>query len=119
MPARRRLLLVALVLVAGCTGRPPVAADEATERALAAEEEYISTRLDGASCVDGWSLRSYVGLSENATVHNTTDDAVYVDVTHPYTYATETVNADIASEATYRVTANETERVAGTDVSPC
>lgn len=116
--AYRTLLLVVVLVLAGCSSGPPVAADEAKERALAAEGEYIGTQLDDASCVES-SGGPAVGLVENATVRNTTDSAVYVDVTHPYSYSTGGLYAHGSSEATYRVTPDDTERIRGTSVGPC
>ena len=98
---------------------PDVTDEEARERALDAEERHITERLENSSCVESWSLNSYVGLEEQATTTNRTDSGVYVAVKHPYTYGTEREEADVASEAEYLVTTDDLNRVSGTDVSPC
>ena len=111
-------LLVSLS-VAGCLGGPGVSNGDAKERALSAEEDHIARQFENASCVEGWGLTSYAGVEEEATVTNRTADGVYVAVTHPYWYSTEDVEADVGSEARYLVTADATERIDGTEVSPC
>lgn len=111
-------LLVGLS-VAGCLGGPAVTADDAKERALAAEGDDVTARLENASCVDGWGLTSYAGVERTATVTNRTADGVYVAVTQPYWYSTAREEADVGSEATYLVTADTVRRVDGTDVAPC
>jgi hypothetical protein len=105
--------------IAGCLGGSGVPTDDAKERALSAEEDYITRQFENASCVEGWSLTSFVGVEEAATVTNRTADGVYVAVTHPYSYSTEQVEADVGSDARYFVTADTIERVDGTEVSPC
>ena len=99
--------------------RSAVGDTEARDQALTAEEEYITEQLGNASCVKEWGLTDYVGWEKGATVINRSVDGVYVEVTHPYWYSTEEVEADIGSEATYRVTGDEVKRVSGTTVSPC
>jgi hypothetical protein len=91
----------------------------AKERALTAEERYLRSRLRNANCVDGWSLTSFVGLEQSATVTNRTAEGVTVEVSHPYSYRSSDVDADVESEARYLVTENETRRVDGPDVAPC
>lgn len=120
----RRLTRVAcsLLLVlatAGCLADAGVSNGAATERALGAEEAYLTERFEDASCVESWSLTSYVGIDEEATVVNRTADGVYVDVTHPLSYATDDEEADVATEATYLVTEDDVRRVGGTNVTPC
>ena len=92
---------------------------DAKERALAAEERHITEQLENASCVESWSPISFVGLEEQATVTNRTDDGVYVVVNHPYSYSTAQVEADVESEAHYLVTSDDADRIRGTKVSPC
>ena len=115
--------LAVLLVLTGCAGLGSVGPDitdgEARERALAAEERHISDRLGNASCVESWSLDSYVGIEQEATVTNRTASGVHVTVTHPFTYATARTEADVASEARYLVTAEEVDRLDGTDVAPC
>lgn len=119
---RLRVGLVCILVVfttIGCAGGPGVSNDEAKDRALAAEEAYITEQLENASCVQSWSLRSFVGIEEEATTLNETATGIYVEVSHPYSYATNTTEADVGTEARYFVTANMTDRLAGTTVSPC
>ena len=115
--------LAVLLALAGCaglgTGGPDITDEEARERALAAEERHISDRLGNASCVESWSPESYVGIEQEATVTNRTERGVFVTVRHPLTYSTEQTEADVASEARYLVTADDVERLGGTDVAPC
>jgi len=116
-------ILFLLVAFAGCTGigiiGPDVTDEDAKERALTAEEQYITEQLENASCVNSWSLNSYVGLEEQATVTNQTDKGVHVAVKHPYTYGTEKDEADGGTEAHYLVTPDQVDRINGTKLSPC
>lgn len=121
-PGTGALCLCCLLLslsIAGCTGGPGVSNGDAKERALSAEEDYIAEELESAACVESWGLTSYAGVEAEARVTNRTDDGVYVSVRHPYWYSTEEVEADVGSEARYLVTGEATERVGGTEVSPC
>lgn len=94
-------------------------ATKVKERALAAEEAYISEELENASCVDEWGLTDYGGWGKEATPINRSSDGVYVEVRHPYWFGTEELEADAGSEATYLVTDNGVQRLGGTKVSPC
>mgnify|MGYP000392145502 CR=1 FL=1 len=138
MPAERALLTLALATVllgAGCIGAPTapgagetgVSDEAATNRALAAEERYIASALSNADCVDSWGTAPTITQKE-ATVVERGGEGVLVEVQHPFSYSTETttedgrnesIHADGATEATYRVTADGTERVSGTGLSPC
>ncbi|WP_227133997.1 hypothetical protein [Halorubellus salinus] len=111
--------LLVVLATAGCLTGAGVSNDAAKERALDAEEAYITDRFEDASCVESWSLISFVGIDEEATVVNRTADGVYVDVTHPLSYATDDEEADVATEATYLVTEDDVRRVSGTNLSPC
>jgi len=117
------LILALLIALAGCAGldglSPSVTNEEARERGIAAEEQHITEQLGNASCVESWSLNSFVGLEEEASVTNRTADGVYVMVQHPYSYSTKQEEADVASEAQYLVTADDVDRLSGTHVSPC
>ncbi|RDI72762.1 hypothetical protein [Halopelagius longus] len=93
--------------------------EEARERALTAEETHITEAFENASCVEGWGLTSYVGQEKDATVTDRTAEGVVVEVTHPFWYSTEQVEADARSNARYLVTAEGTRRLDGDDVSPC
>lgn len=108
-----------VILTAGCLGGSAVPAEEAKERALAAEEAYITSQLENASCVESWGLTSYSGVEKEAAVTNQTAEGVYIQVTHPYWYGTEQVEADVGSDALYLVTPEEVQRLDGTHVSPC
>ena len=113
-------LLVLFVSVSGCAGPDgDVSNGTATDRALAAEEEYIETRLESATCVDGWGFEDYGGGGETTTALNRSDGGVYVAVRHPFWYSTAELDADVGTEATYLVTADGARRVGGTEVSPC
>lgn len=115
-------LVLATATLAGCPGGgqmgPSVSDANATDRALAAEEAYVSEHLSTAECVTEWGTDPTV-VDRNATVTNRTADSVAVTVTQPYWYGTTDTEADGASEARYLVTANETTRVDGDDLSPC
>lgn len=117
------LILALLVAFTGCAGLSEIGQDvtdeEARERALAAEEQHITEQLGNASCVESWSPTSPVGLEEEVTVTNRTDEGVYVVVKHPYSFATEQQEADTESEARYLVTPEDVNRISGTKVSPC
>jgi len=106
-------LLVFLATVSGCQSGLT-----ARERALDAEEQYLSTGFENASCVESWGTSSPVVEAESSVV-NRTDGGVYVEVRHPYFYGTESDEADGASEAVYRVTAENETRVSGDRVVPC
>ena len=77
-------LLVLFVSASGCTalsGDGDVSNETATDRALAAEEEYVETRLEGATRVDGWGFEDYGGWGETAPALNRSDGGVYVALT--------------------------------------
>lgn len=113
--------MMSIVLLSGCRsdGTAKISNSSAKDRALAAEEQYITEQLGNASCVDSWGLVSFTGLQKEATVTNRTSDGVYVVVRHPYVYSTEEVDADVESEAHYLVTSDDIDRISGTEVSPC
>lgn len=91
---------------------------DAKRRALSAEEEHIRRQLTNASCVDNWSLQA-VGVIKDASVTKTTDDAVYVEVRHPYSFNINGRYADIYSDSTYAVRTDAVERTEGTPITPC
>lgn len=98
---------------------PAVVSDaDAKERALAAEEAYLTERLRSASCLSNWGTYPTTA-SKRATVADRTADGVRVEVVHPYSYSTDRTEADGASRAVYAVTADDAERVSGDAVSPC
>lgn len=94
-------------------------ASETKSRVLAAEEAYITDQLENASCVEEWGLTDYGGWGKGATVISQSADGVYVKVRHPYWYGTGELESDGGSEATYLVTDDETQRLSGTNVTPC
>jgi len=130
------LVLVALLTVlAGCAapfgGAPPVSDTDAKERALQAEESYLTAHLSNASCLENWGTSPTV-TNEEATVVNRTQDGVLVAVKHPFSYtevpasaddpdSTLTVQsyADGASRARYLVMENSVRRVSGDEIQPC
>jgi hypothetical protein len=91
---------------------------EAKKRALTAEGAYLESRLENASCLTEWGWYSPTS-EEQSKVTGRTADTVYVNVTHPYFYATDTDEADAVSTARYAVGVDSTERLSGDDVSPC
>lgn len=92
---------------------------DAEERALAAEEEYITDRLENAACVNSWGLTDYGGIPENATVSERSEDGVTVEVTHPYWYGTDSKEVDAGTRAEYLVTEESVQRVDGDELEPC
>jgi hypothetical protein len=95
-----------------------VSDDEAKERALAAEKEYLAGQLRSAPCLDDWGTYPTTA-SKEATVTERTTDGVRAEVVHPYSYSTDRTEADGASSAEYLVTDHETTRVDGDVVTPC
>ncbi|WP_224450598.1 hypothetical protein [Haloprofundus salilacus] len=89
------------------------------ERALSAEERYVTTQLKNASCVNDWGLNSYIGFEKEAQVTNRSTDGVDVEVSQPYWYSTDEDDADTGSKATYFVTVEDIQRTSGDKVSPC
>ena len=92
---------------------------EAEERALGAEEEYITNRFENASCVDEWGLNSYTGFEKSAKVTNRTADGFEVAVSHPYWWGNNQTEADGGSKSRYLVSTETTQRISGDEVSPC
>lgn len=130
------LVLVALLTgLAGCAaplgGAPPVSDTDAKERALQAEESYLTAHLSNASCLENWGTSPTV-TNEEATVVNRTQDGVLVAVKHPFSYTKVLAStgdsdstrsarsyADGASRARYLVTEEAVRRVSGDEVQPC
>ncbi|RDZ63434.1 hypothetical protein C5B90_09810 [Haloferax sp. Atlit-12N] len=92
--------------------------EDAKARALAAEETYLETRLQNATCLLSWGTTPTTA-SKEAMVVERSADGVVVDVTHPYWYGKEGEEADSSSEAFYLVTETNIERTSGDNVSPC
>lgn len=101
------------------TVAPSDVSDEAArERALTAEEAFLTEQLRNAPCLTNWGT-SETTASTYATVTDRTADGVYVDVQHAYWYSTEDAEADGASTAVYVVTADSIRRDRGDSISPC
>jgi hypothetical protein len=115
----RRCGVGVVLAVSGCVGSREMSNANAKERALTAEERYLRSRLENASCVETWSLTSFVSLEQSATVTNRTSEGVTVEVSHPYSFSSTDLEADVETDARYLVTPNETRRVDGTEVTPC
>jgi len=129
-----RLAIVAvLLLFAGCGGSfdtqtpgatqqtvaPATLPDsEATDRALEAETDYVSARLENASCLSYGETGEFTASAE-ATVTNRTQNGVVLNVQRPYSWAKNDTVADLVSNASYLVTKNQTNRRSGTSISPC
>jgi hypothetical protein len=136
-PRRVEPLVVAvLVLLAGCAGivtdttpessgdgtatttvedtttGPNLTRSEAKRLALDSEEEFIRSRLENATNLTGYGLVG-ITMTENATIVNRSDGGYYVFVVHPYSWSTERAHGDVASEATYFVTAEGATRIRG------
>jgi hypothetical protein len=92
--------------------------DDAKERALAAEKEYLTEQLQSAPCLNNWGTYPTTAR-KRATVAGRTSEGVRIEVFHPYSYSTDRVEADGASRADYLVTADEAQRIDGDAVSPC
>lgn len=102
--------------------------EEAKERALTAEEEYLTEQFQNASCLTNWGTYPTTA-NKRATIVERSADGVYVEVVHPFSYTTEQTEAeggsrereeaDGGSNALYLVTASSIERVRGDSVTPC
>ena len=138
MALRTTLLVVTAgsLLLAGCTGSlggdtpagdrqtPATAtpsqlpANGVTDRALEAETNYVSARLENASCLRSWGIGEYTTNAE-ATVRNRTERGVVVAVQRPYSWERNASIADLVSNARYLVTENDTVRQSGPSIDPC
>lgn len=106
--------------IAGCTGNvlSKVSNKEAKKRALTAEKKHLTQHLQNATCLTDWGTDSTTA-NQQATITNRTADSVYVEVTHPYWYSTENLDADGGSNAVYVVGPDSIQRVRGDQLSPC
>ncbi|WP_424017729.1 hypothetical protein ACOZ4N_17940 [Halorientalis pallida] len=95
-----------------------VSNERAKEIALEAEFGYVEDQLANADCLADWGT-SGSAVQEEAAIDYRTSEGVYVDVVVGYWTATRNMEGDSGSEARYFVTRDETERVDGTDISPC
>lgn len=117
MVARSALLAAALLVLAGCAspGGASISAEEAKQRALASEEEYVRHRLQNASGLDDWGTTGGT-VTEKATVVNQSDGGYYVRVVHPYWFTEGSSHADLGTRAVYYVDADTVRRVEGSEV---
>lgn len=100
------------------TVAPSIVSDEeAKERTLTAEEEFLTEQLQNASCLTDWGVTP--GSISDATVTKRTADGVYVAVTVEWYYTKGDTDDDGASNAVYVVTADSIKRVQGDKLSPC
>ncbi len=91
---------------------------EATDRALDAETDYVSSRLRNASCLDYWELGQFTAEAR-ATATNRTHRGVVVDVQRPYSWGKDELVADEVLNGRSLVTENETTRRSGQSIAPC
>ncbi|QPV62895.1 hypothetical protein I7X12_19630 [Halosimplex litoreum] len=106
-------LVVLLAAVSGCQS-----VQNPEGRALDAEAAHLSNGFENATCVESWGVSSPVVEAESSVVDRT-DGGVYVEVSQPYFYGTNSTEEDGASEAVYHVTAENETRVSGDSVVPC
>lgn len=93
---------------------------DAKSRALSTEEEHIDSVMRNASCVESWDTAE-VTAEKEARVVDETAEAVYVAVSHPHAYGrADQTEADSISNATYRVTDDDIQRVEyERELNPC
>lgn len=119
MVSRRTRAIVAVVaLVLGGL----LAVSLAQQRALAAGRAHVADRLDDASCLADWGVDEGAATGE-ASVTGAGIAGLAVSVRVPYAYSrplgNETLYADGAATATYRVSATGTHRLDGDSIDPC
>ncbi|WP_135363814.1 hypothetical protein [Halosimplex halophilum] len=115
---RARVAVAVVVLVLGAL----VAVSLAQQRALAAERTHVTDRLDDASCLSGWGVDEGTATREvSVTGAGVAGLAVTVRVPYAYTrpLGNETLHADAAAAATYRVSVTGAHRMAGDSIDPC
>lgn len=96
-----------------------VSDEEAIERALAAEEEFLAEHFRNASCLTDWGVTPRSAASQTKVTKRTAE-GVYVAATVEWYTTTEEVDDDGLSKAVYVVTADSIERVQGDSPwSPC
>ena len=91
---------------------------EARERALNSETDYVTARLQNASCLDSWDVGSFT-VGPKVTVVNHSDRGITVRVRRPYSTAKGEAVYDAEHYARYLVTKTGTERLSGDTVAPC
>ncbi|SDX38707.1 hypothetical protein SAMN05443574_14110 [Haloarcula vallismortis] len=115
------VIVAGVLLLSGCNSpseQASIMESEATDRALEAETEYVSARLQNASCLTYGETGEFTTSAE-ATVINRTQDGVVVNVQRPYSWEKDGTVADLVSNASYLVTENQTIRRSGTSIAPC
>lgn len=115
-------LLVSTVVLSGCllfgdADSATISNENATERALSAEADYIFSQLANASCVDRGAPSGHG--NEHAEVIKRTNQGVHVRVDHPYHYSSGELEADAETTARYRVNQTSAIRLRGSSISPC
>lgn len=119
----RRRLLYGLVLGVVVIGGGFSTMGAAEQRAFSAEESYVTNQLDDASCLVEWGVNDGVALRPEMAVTGLAGGGLRVTVAVPYHFAkrdgNQTIVGDTASEAVYRVTPTETQRLSGDDISYC
>ena len=127
--SRRKLLKGSVVAVtaflAGCsetdtpkteTSDPHLSNNTAEEAALAAETEFVESRLSEAGCLDTWDISAG---SDAMTVERNVSEVI-VSVERPYSYTdADGIEVSQTSDAKYIVTENGTQRINGTMEVPC
>ncbi|WP_436911580.1 hypothetical protein [Halosimplex marinum] len=115
---RARVAVAVVVLVLGALA----AVSLAQQRALAAERAHVTDRLGDASCLSDWGVDEGTATRE-ASVTGLSITGLEVSVRVPYAYTQplgdETLHADAAATATYRVSVTGAHRVAGDSIDPC
>lgn len=121
MLTRRRLMVagtVALVLLVGGY----LGTGVAEQRALSAEEAYVTAQLENASCLDDSGVDEGA-VTKQAAVTGPAVGGFRVRVTMPYAHRVETEEgplfADSGSEVVYAVTPVSTRRISGDTIAPC
>lgn len=121
----RRNVLLTVLLILAIAGGSVLSVSIASQRAIAAEEAYVSARLENASCLTNWGINEGAAYQhEKASLSKLTARGIKVDVQIAYAYRTttdegQTVYADSVSHAVYLVTPANTYRSSGDTISPC
>lgn len=91
---------------------------EAKERVLRSETNYVTDRLQSASCLDSWDVGSFTA-GPKQTVVNQSDRGIIIRVRRPYAMAKGEKEIDVEHYARYLVTKTKTERLSGDTIAPC
>jgi hypothetical protein len=117
MRRRAAILAVCLVLVFSLAGWS-VVATEAKERALSAEESYLSAQLEDQDCLESWGTNPSTAV-KTAALTGLSTDGVVLKLSHSYWYSTDSVHADLRSSARYLVNTTDETRLSGDEIDPC